>query len=79
MGLSNMKIWLICLVLISMVVVQVDATTRSGVKYIDPGVLNPCKRPGGPHPGCHPNPKSTPTQANTYDRGCSRHHRCRHR
>ncbi|MBA0735875.1 hypothetical protein Gogos_019677, partial [Gossypium gossypioides] len=68
MALSNMKIWLIYLALISMVVVQVDATTRSGVTYIHPGVLDPCKRPGEPHPGCHPDPKSTPTQANTYNR-----------
>ncbi|KAG4156152.1 hypothetical protein ERO13_D03G156400v2 [Gossypium hirsutum] len=78
MGLSNIKIWLIYLALISMAVVQADATTRNGVMYIHPGVLDPCKRPGRLHPGCHPNPKSTPTQANTYNRGCSRHHRCRH-
>ncbi|MBA0878278.1 hypothetical protein Goshw_006440, partial [Gossypium schwendimanii] len=51
-----------------MAVVQVDATARSGVMYIHPGVLDPCKRPGGSHPGCHPNPESTPTQANTYNR-----------
>ncbi|MBA0633729.1 hypothetical protein Godav_029872, partial [Gossypium davidsonii] len=68
MGLSNIKIWLIYLALINMVVVQVDATTRNSVMYIHPGVLDPCKRPGGPHPGCHLNPKSTPTQANTYNR-----------
>ncbi|KAH1075195.1 hypothetical protein J1N35_027523 [Gossypium stocksii] len=77
MGLSIMKTLLICFALINMIVVQVDAAARSGVTYIHPGVLDPCKRPGGPHPGCHPNPKSAPTQANTYNRGCSRHHRCR--
>ncbi|PPR82159.1 hypothetical protein GOBAR_AA38561 [Gossypium barbadense] len=77
MGLSIMKTLLICFALINMIVVQVDAAARSGVTYIHPGVIDPCKRPGGPHLGCHPNPKSAPTQANTYNRGCSRHHRCR--
>ncbi|KAB2054301.1 hypothetical protein ES319_A12G246300v1 [Gossypium barbadense] len=72
-----MKTLLICFALINMIVVQVDAAARSGVTYIHPGVIDPCKRPGGPHLGCHPNPKSAPTQANTYNRGCSRHHRCR--
>ncbi|MBA0649005.1 hypothetical protein Goklo_016619, partial [Gossypium klotzschianum] len=52
-----------------MVVVQVDAVARSHVTYIHPGILDPCKRPGELHPGCHPNPKSAPTQANTYNRG----------
>ncbi|XVF81247.1 hypothetical protein PTKIN_Ptkin15bG0140400 [Pterospermum kingtungense] len=72
MGFYNMKAWLICLALISTVVVN-QAETRS----IDAGVLDPCQRPGGPHPGCHPDPKSPPQAANPYQRGCSRHHRCR--
>ncbi|MBA0744388.1 hypothetical protein Gogos_007015, partial [Gossypium gossypioides] len=67
MGLSIMKTLLICFALISMVVVQVGAAARSGITYIHPGVLDPCKRLGGPHPGCHPNPESAPTQANTYN------------
>ncbi|KAA3460097.1 Rapid ALkalinization Factor [Gossypium australe] len=53
MRLSIMKTLLICFALISMVVVQVDAAARSGVTYIHPGVLDPCKRPGGSHPRCH--------------------------
>ncbi|MFQ6636703.1 hypothetical protein Gotur_013430 [Gossypium turneri] len=61
-----------------MIAVQVGAAARNGVTYIHLGVIDPCKRPGGPHLGCHPNQKSSPTQANTYNRGCSRHHRCRH-
>ncbi|KAG4114970.1 hypothetical protein ERO13_D12G077402v2 [Gossypium hirsutum] len=71
-----MKTLVICFALISMIVVQVDAATEKGVTCIQPGVLDPCKRPGGPHLGCHPNQKSAATQANTYNRGCSRHHRC---
>ncbi|MBA0863265.1 hypothetical protein Goshw_018796, partial [Gossypium schwendimanii] len=50
-----------------MVVVQVGVAARSGITYIHPGVLDPCKRLGGLHPGCHPNPKSAPTQANPYN------------
>ncbi|MFQ6637932.1 hypothetical protein Gotur_013665 [Gossypium turneri] len=60
-----------------MVVVQVGVAARSGITYIHPGVLDPCKRLGGLHPRCHPNPKSAPTQSNTYNCGCSRHHRYR--
>ncbi|MFQ6636702.1 hypothetical protein Gotur_013429, partial [Gossypium turneri] len=51
---------------------------RNGVTYIHLGVLDPCKRLGRLHSGCHPNQKSSPTQANTYNCGCPRHHRCRH-
>ncbi|MFQ6636706.1 hypothetical protein Gotur_013430, partial [Gossypium turneri] len=51
-----------------MSVVQVDAAACNGVTYIHPGL-------GGPHSGYHPNQKSAPTQANTYNRGCLRHHR----
>ncbi|MBA0655759.1 hypothetical protein Goklo_008195, partial [Gossypium klotzschianum] len=52
-----------------MIAVQVGAAACNGVTYIHPGVLNPCKRLGGPHLGCHPNQKSSPTQANSYNRG----------
>ena len=73
MGFSNIKAWLICFVLITMAVVnQVDAAPN-----IDPAVLDPCKRPGGPHPGCHPDINSAPEQANAYQRGCSKTHKCR--
>ena len=73
MGFSNIKAWLICFALITMAVVnQVDA-----VQTINAAVFDPCKRPGGPHPGCHPDINSAPVQVNVYQRGCSRFHRCR--
>ncbi|XWS76042.1 hypothetical protein CRYUN_Cryun01aG0143400 [Craigia yunnanensis] len=69
-----MKAWLFCFALITMAVLnQVDA----GRTFIHEGVLDPCKRPGGPHPGCHPNKNRPPQQANRYHRGCSRFNRCR--
>ncbi|XVE78147.1 hypothetical protein DITRI_Ditri13aG0120500 [Diplodiscus trichospermus] len=77
MGFSDIKAWLICVVLIiSMVVAmnQVDAAARTP---INAAVIDPCKRPGGPHPGCHPDPNSPPQEANPYHRGCSKIHRCR--
>ncbi|KAK8576908.1 hypothetical protein V6N13_121907 [Hibiscus sabdariffa] len=77
MGLSNMKALLVCLTLISMVLIQVNAVAAGATRYIHPAVLDHCKRPGGPHPGCHPDPKGPLKQANRYNRGCSRHHRCR--
>ncbi|XVF81246.1 hypothetical protein PTKIN_Ptkin15bG0140300 [Pterospermum kingtungense] len=82
MGFYKMKALLFCLALISMVVVklnQVDAATTAGAGTppIDAGVLDPCKRPGGPHPGCHPDPNSPPQEANPYQRGCSKYFRCR--
>ncbi|KAE8698221.1 hypothetical protein F3Y22_tig00110600pilonHSYRG00013 [Hibiscus syriacus] len=78
MGLPNTKTWLICLALISTVVIGGDADAPNGGRFIDQAVLDRCKWPGGPHPGCHPNPNAPPRQANPYNRGCSRHNRCRH-
>ncbi|TYI50181.1 hypothetical protein E1A91_D12G083900v1 [Gossypium mustelinum] len=72
-----MKNFVICFALINIFVVQVVAFARNGVTYIHPWVLDPCKRPSRPHLCCHPRPKSAATQANTYNRGCSRHHGCR--
>ena len=47
-------------------------------KKIDAGVLDPCKWPGGPHPGCpDPKNKTPPGPANPYDRGCNRITLCR--
>ncbi|XP_022759806.1 protein RALF-like 11 [Durio zibethinus] len=75
MGFSNINTWLICFALISMVVVNhVDA---AGTPPINEGVLDPCKRPGGPHPGCHPDKNSPPQPVNRYQRGCSKYFRCR--
>ena len=48
-------------------------------KFINPGVLDPCQKPRGPHPGC-PQSESMPverTPANPYSRGCSKLTRCR--
>ncbi|KAF4397163.1 hypothetical protein G4B88_009009 [Cannabis sativa] len=46
-------------------------------KFINPGVLDPCQKPGGPHKGCSdPNAKRTPS--NEYNRGCFNDDRCRH-
>ncbi|TYI50178.1 hypothetical protein E1A91_D12G083600v1 [Gossypium mustelinum] len=73
-----MKTLLIFFALISIIVVQVGAAARNGVTYIHLGVLDPCKRPGELQSGYHPNQKSAPTQANTYNCGCSRHYTCRH-
>ena len=47
--------------------------------------LDPCKRPGGPHPGCNPpgpnppgqDPKGPSGQANNWTRGCNPITRCR--
>lgn len=44
---------------------------------IHPGVFDKCKRPGGPHPGCHPNPSSPARPVNKYNRGCLVMNRCR--
>ncbi|KAK7832877.1 protein ralf-like 25 [Quercus suber] len=64
----------LCFVLIiSMMILMIGVAAGN----INEWVLEPCKRPGGPHPGC-PNPKNkAPTPANPYNRGCSRIHRCR--
>ena len=45
-------------------------------KKIDAGVLDPCKQPGGPHPGCQEN-KAPPVAAAPYNRGCNRITHCR--
>jgi len=66
-----MKSWFLCFVLISMAVLAVDVLAAN----IDPGVLDPCKRPGGPYPGCPTNEHSKP--ANPWTRGCSSITRCR--
>ncbi|KAK8549534.1 hypothetical protein V6N13_027286 [Hibiscus sabdariffa] len=61
-----------------MLILETEDNVAAGrTRYIHPAVLDHCKRPGGPHPGCHPDPKSPLKQANPYNRGCSRHHRCR--
>ncbi|XP_062019586.1 protein RALF-like 10 [Rosa rugosa] len=76
MGLSNMKSLILCVLIIHMVALNHGVTANN--KFIDPGVLDPCQRPGGPHPGCHPNNNNgEPKPANPYSRGCSKVTRCR--
>ncbi|MBA0620357.1 hypothetical protein Godav_006084 [Gossypium davidsonii] len=60
-----------------MIVVQVATPACNGVMYIHPGALDPGKMPCGPHLGSHPNQKSAPTQANTFNGGYPRHYRFR--
>ncbi|KAF2286644.1 hypothetical protein GH714_023280 [Hevea brasiliensis] len=47
------------------------------IKYLDPGVIDPCIASGNKLPGCQPNKEQPRQQANTYNRGCSSIHRCR--
>ncbi|KAM1646179.1 hypothetical protein ACFXTN_007242 [Malus domestica] len=70
-----MKSCILCLFLVSMVVL--NSEVKAERNRIHPGVLNPCKRPGGPHPGCNGDVKSPPQPANPYNRGCSMILRCR--
>ena len=76
MSLSNMKSWILCLALVSLVVanqVQVGAA-----RSIDPAALDPCKLSGNSAPGCGvQNKQAPPQQANEYNRGCSSVTRCR--
>ena len=45
---------------------------------ISDGVLDPCKKPGGPHPGCpDPKNKAPPVAAAPYNRGCNPIKHCR--
>ena len=73
---SNMKSWILCLALVSLVVanqVQVGAARA---------VLDPCKLSGGSAPRCGgggQNRQAPPQQANEYSHGCSSIHQyCRH-
>ncbi|KAG5514836.1 hypothetical protein RHGRI_036023 [Rhododendron griersonianum] len=74
-----MKPWFLCLVLISAVLVLRNVEAAQTQKFISYEVLNPCNRPGGPHPGCPGTPLVNPrrTPANPYTRGCSNIQRCR--
>ncbi|EXB51901.1 hypothetical protein L484_006246 [Morus notabilis] len=72
-----MKFSVVCLAIICMVVLShhVEATKET-TKLAD-GVVDPCQKPGGPHPGCNVVPNKAREAANGYDRGCSSAHRCR--
>ncbi|PKI39142.1 hypothetical protein CRG98_040461 [Punica granatum] len=68
-----------CLCIFFFVLLSAAALQQAAAgRYINEGVLNPCKWPGGPHKGCHPNPQAPPVRANPHTRGCSKILRCRH-
>lgn len=70
--MRTMTKWLVCLMVIGMLV---GVSHEEGGGRLEPGVVDPCQRPGGPHPGCqNPGPRQ---QANQYTRGCSQTTRCR--
>lgn len=68
--------WLWCFVLlISMVALRATNATN-----LSRDIFDPCKRSGGPHPGCPPNNKAAkgpPKEANRYKRGCNHISLCR--
>ncbi|EXB51900.1 hypothetical protein L484_006245 [Morus notabilis] len=53
---------------------HVEATTET-IKLHEE-VVDPCQKPGGPHPGCGAGPNKTREAANDYNRGCSSTQRC---
>ncbi|KAI5315430.1 hypothetical protein L3X38_044606 [Prunus dulcis] len=50
MGISSMKTFILCLLIVGMV--ALNEGVEAGGTSINPGVLDPCLKPGGPHPGC---------------------------
>ncbi|KAL6271129.1 hypothetical protein ACE6H2_028040 [Prunus campanulata] len=77
MGISSMKTFILCLLIVGMV--ALNEGVEDGRTRINPGVLDPCLKPGGPHRGCSlprgSNGERKP--ANPYNRGCSKIYRCR--
>ena len=70
-----MKSKFLCFVLIISMMILMNGVAATNIGY---GVLDPCKQPGGPHPGCpDPNNNPPPAPANPYSRGCNKHTRCR--
>lgn len=62
--------FMLCSVVLSMMVVNID-----GARFIDPGVLDPCKRTKNRPAHCSTG--GPPVAANPYTRGCSAFQRCR--
>ncbi|BBN67190.1 RALF-like 30 [Prunus dulcis] len=77
MGISSMKTFILCVLIVGMVALNegVEAKRAS----INPGVLDPCLKPGGPHPGCSGPRGSNGARkpVNPYNRGCLKFNRCR--
>ena len=65
-----MKSIIFCLLLVSMVVMN-NVGVEARKKFIGIGVLDPCSRPGGWHPGCpiHKGKATLPKPARPYTRG----------
>ncbi|TXG48096.1 hypothetical protein EZV62_027390 [Acer yangbiense] len=74
MSLSNMKSWILCLALVSLVMAnQVQVGAARIIATVDP-----CKLSGNLALGCGvQNKHAPPQQANEYSRGCSSVSRCR--
>ncbi|CAB4291175.1 unnamed protein product [Prunus armeniaca] len=77
MGISSMKTFILCLLIVGMV--ALNEGVEAGGTRINPGVLDPCLKPGGPHPGCSGPSDSNGERktANPYKRGCSKINQCR--
>nr|QGT52200.1 rapid alkalinization factor 5 [Pyrus x bretschneideri] len=58
--------------------VVLNSEVKGERNRIDPGVLDRCRRPGGPHPGCYHETEGPRKPINPYNRGCSIILRCRH-
>lgn len=71
-GISNMKSIIFCLLLVSMVVMKKGVEARK--KFIEIEAADPCRKPGGWHPGC----PTLPKPSRPYTRGCSTMLQCRH-
>uniref|UniRef100_A0A7N2RBB5 Rapid ALkalinization Factor n=1 Tax=Quercus lobata TaxID=97700 RepID=A0A7N2RBB5_QUELO len=68
-----MKSKFLCFVLIISMMILINGVAATNISA---GVLDPCKQPGGPHPGCQDN-KAPPAAAGPYNRGCNRITLCR--
>ncbi|CAB4291177.1 unnamed protein product [Prunus armeniaca] len=75
MGISSMKTFILCLLIVGMV--ALNEGVEAGGTRINPGVLDPCLKPGGPHPGCSGGSNGKHKPANPYNRGCLKINRCR--
>ncbi|KAL5773560.1 hypothetical protein ACOSQ2_013484 [Xanthoceras sorbifolium] len=75
--MGKLKAWIIFLTLALICMAFVNQVQVGAVKYIDPRVLDPCKRSGASTPACGHNKNTPPQEANEYNRGCSAIHHCR--
>ncbi|OAY34547.1 hypothetical protein MANES_12G028500v8 [Manihot esculenta] len=71
-----MKSFILGLALINLIMLNHHVRVEA-VRYLEPGVLDPCIRSGNKLPGCDPNKNQPRKEANPYQRGCSAITRCR--